>query len=157
MPRRITGRRYRSQQAVAPPPYHPSLLPYFLYVSTPYIKSRKFFHDVWEVITLRLSVCRSVLPVQPTAVGPAISLELDVDDGEVENYEVNYRPKLYPLGGGSQPKYHCAQVSIVIYCHLFQEPLWSLCSSRLELKRTDLNTHTVLYNIFLPVAKITHL
>uniref|UniRef100_A0A4W4FHJ7 RING-type domain-containing protein n=1 Tax=Electrophorus electricus TaxID=8005 RepID=A0A4W4FHJ7_ELEEL len=59
MPRRITGRRYRSQQAVAPPPYHPSLLPYFL----------------------------SVLPVQPTAVGPAISLELDVDDGEVENYE----------------------------------------------------------------------
>ncbi|XP_017316894.2 E3 ubiquitin-protein ligase RNF38 isoform X1 [Ictalurus punctatus] len=59
MPRRITGRRYRSQQAVAPPTYHPSLLPYFL----------------------------SVLPVQPTAVGPAISLELDVDDGEVENYE----------------------------------------------------------------------
>ncbi|XP_066516926.1 E3 ubiquitin-protein ligase RNF38 [Hoplias malabaricus] len=59
MPRRITGRRYRSQQAVPPPPYHPSLLPYFL----------------------------SVLPVQPTAVGPAISLELDVDDGEVENYE----------------------------------------------------------------------
>lgn len=31
---------------------------------------------------------RSVLPVQPTAVGPTISLELDVDDGEVENYEV---------------------------------------------------------------------
>lgn len=59
MPRRITGRRYRSQQAVPPPPYHPSLLPYFL----------------------------SVLPVQPTAVGPTISLELDVDDGEVENYE----------------------------------------------------------------------
>ncbi|XP_067261415.1 E3 ubiquitin-protein ligase RNF38 isoform X3 [Chanodichthys erythropterus] len=62
MPRRITGRRYRSQQAVPPPPYHPSLLPYFLWY-------------------------RSVLPVQPTAVGPAISLELDVDDGEVENYE----------------------------------------------------------------------
>ncbi|XP_030644036.1 E3 ubiquitin-protein ligase RNF38 isoform X2 [Chanos chanos] len=59
MPRRIAGRRYRSQQTVPPPPYHPSLLPYFL----------------------------SVLPVQPTAVGPAISLELDVDDGEVENYE----------------------------------------------------------------------
>lgn len=37
-----------------------------------------------------LSLCRSVLPVQPTAVGPAISLELDVDDGEVENYEVIY-------------------------------------------------------------------
>ncbi|XP_016415579.1 RING finger protein 44-like [Sinocyclocheilus rhinocerous] len=59
IPRRITGRRYRSQQAIPPPPYHPSLLPYFL----------------------------SVLPVQPTAVGPTISLELDVDDGEVENYE----------------------------------------------------------------------
>lgn len=28
-----------------------------------------------------------MFPVQPT-VGPAISLELDVDDGEVENYEV---------------------------------------------------------------------
>lgn len=35
---------------------------------------------------LTLSLCRSMLPVQPT--GPAISLELDVDDGEVENYEV---------------------------------------------------------------------
>ncbi|KAG7461662.1 hypothetical protein MATL_G00193400 [Megalops atlanticus] len=58
MPRRITGRRYRSQQPLPPPPYHPSFLPYFL----------------------------SMLPVQPT-MGPAISLELDVDDGEVENYE----------------------------------------------------------------------
>ncbi|KAM6980248.1 E3 ubiquitin-protein ligase RNF38-like [Aplochiton taeniatus] len=58
MPRRIPGRRYRSQQPLPPSPYHPSynLLPYFL----------------------------SMLPVQPTA---AISLELDVDDGEVENYE----------------------------------------------------------------------
>lgn len=37
-----------------------------------------------------ISLCpapSSMLPVQPT-VGPAISLELDVDDGEVENYEV---------------------------------------------------------------------
>ncbi|XP_041112659.1 E3 ubiquitin-protein ligase RNF38 isoform X2 [Polyodon spathula] len=58
MPRRITGRRYRSQQALPPPPYHSSFLPYFL----------------------------SMLPVQPS-VGPAFSLELDVDDGEVENYE----------------------------------------------------------------------
>uniref|UniRef100_A0A667W9D0 Ring finger protein 38 n=1 Tax=Myripristis murdjan TaxID=586833 RepID=A0A667W9D0_9TELE len=58
MPRRITGRRYRSQQAIPPSPYHPSFLPYFL----------------------------SMLPVTPT-VGPTISLELDVDDGEVENYE----------------------------------------------------------------------
>lgn len=30
---------------------------------------------------------RSVLPMPPN-VAPAISLELDVDDGEVENYEV---------------------------------------------------------------------
>ncbi|XP_072445848.1 E3 ubiquitin-protein ligase RNF38 isoform X2 [Chiloscyllium punctatum] len=58
MPRRLTGRRYRSQQPLPPPPYHPSFLPYFL----------------------------SMLPVPP-AVGPAFSLELDVEDGEVENYE----------------------------------------------------------------------
>uniref|UniRef100_A0A3Q2UXP2 Ring finger protein 38 n=1 Tax=Haplochromis burtoni TaxID=8153 RepID=A0A3Q2UXP2_HAPBU len=58
MPRRFTSRRYRSQQAVPPSPYHPSFLPYFL----------------------------SVLPMPPN-VAPAISLELDVDDGEVENYE----------------------------------------------------------------------
>lgn len=57
IPRRLPTRRYRSQQPLPPSPYHPSLLPYFL----------------------------SMLPVQPT--GPAISLELDVDDGEVENYE----------------------------------------------------------------------
>lgn len=31
--------------------------------------------------------CRSMLPVPPN-VAPTISLELDVDDGEVENYEV---------------------------------------------------------------------
>uniref|UniRef100_A0A3P8WBA9 Ring finger protein 38 n=1 Tax=Cynoglossus semilaevis TaxID=244447 RepID=A0A3P8WBA9_CYNSE len=58
VPRRFTGRRYRSQQTVPPPPYHPSFLPYFL----------------------------SMLPVAPN-VAPTISLELDVDDGEVENYE----------------------------------------------------------------------
>ncbi|KAM9314476.1 E3 ubiquitin-protein ligase RNF38 [Pholidichthys leucotaenia] len=57
MPRRFTSRRHRSQ-AVPPSPYHPSFLPYFL----------------------------SMLPV-PHSVAPAISLELDVDDGEVENYE----------------------------------------------------------------------
>lgn len=36
-----------------------------------------------------LSLLRSVLPVPPTAVGPAISLDLDVDDVEMENYEVS--------------------------------------------------------------------
>ena len=35
-----------------------------------------------------ISVRRSMLPVPPTAVGPAISLDLDVDDVEMENYEV---------------------------------------------------------------------
>lgn len=34
-------------------------------------------------------LCRSMLPVPPTAVGPAISLDLDVDDVEMENYEVS--------------------------------------------------------------------
>uniref|UniRef100_A0A8B9BRS9 Ring finger protein 38 n=1 Tax=Anser brachyrhynchus TaxID=132585 RepID=A0A8B9BRS9_9AVES len=59
MPRRLTGRsRYQSQQTIPPHPYHSSLLPYML----------------------------SVLPVSP-AVGPAFSFELDVEDGEVENYE----------------------------------------------------------------------
>ncbi|XP_029458651.1 E3 ubiquitin-protein ligase RNF38 isoform X2 [Rhinatrema bivittatum] len=59
MPRRLTGRsRYRSQQPIPPHPYHPSLLPYVL----------------------------SMLPVPP-AVGPTFSFELDVEDGEVENYE----------------------------------------------------------------------
>ncbi|OPJ68672.1 hypothetical protein AV530_017646 [Patagioenas fasciata monilis] len=59
MPRRLTGRsRYRSQQPIPPHSYHPNLLPYVL----------------------------SVLPVPP-AVGPAFSFELDMEDGEVENYE----------------------------------------------------------------------
>lgn len=39
------------------------------------------------------STCRSVLPVPPTAVGPAISLDLDVDDVEMENYEVSAEGK----------------------------------------------------------------
>ncbi|XP_068856498.1 LOW QUALITY PROTEIN: E3 ubiquitin-protein ligase RNF38-like [Aphelocoma coerulescens] len=59
MPRRLTGHsRYLSQQPIPPQSYHPSLLPYVL----------------------------SLLPVPP-AVGPAFSFELDVEDGEVENYE----------------------------------------------------------------------
>lgn len=38
-----------------------------------------------------LSPLRSMLPVPPTAVGPAISLDLDVDDVEMENYEVSVK------------------------------------------------------------------
>lgn len=34
-----------------------------------------------------------MLPVPPTAVGPAISLDLDVDDVEMENYEVGAEGK----------------------------------------------------------------
>ncbi|XP_017345700.1 RING finger protein 44 isoform X2 [Ictalurus punctatus] len=63
LPRRGSGQRYRLQQPLPPPPppppYYPGFLPYFL----------------------------SMLPVPPTAVGPAISLDLDVDDVEMENYE----------------------------------------------------------------------
>ncbi|KAM5170795.1 RING finger protein 44 isoform 1-T1 [Mantella aurantiaca] len=63
MPRRINAQRYRLQQPLPPPAlppsYYPSFLPYFL----------------------------SMLPVSPTSVGPAISLDLDVDDVEMENYE----------------------------------------------------------------------
>ncbi|XP_069100672.1 RING finger protein 44 isoform X3 [Pleurodeles waltl] len=68
MPRRLNTQRYRLQQPLPPPPpppYYPSFLPYFL----------------------------SMLPVSQTAVGPAISLDLDVDDVEMENYEV--RPSLH--------------------------------------------------------------
>ncbi|XP_064811522.1 RING finger protein 44 isoform X2 [Oncorhynchus masou masou] len=64
LPPRVSGHRYRLQQPLPPPPpppppYYPGFLPYFL----------------------------SMLPVPPTAVGPAISLDLDVDDVEMENYE----------------------------------------------------------------------
>ncbi|KAG9490621.1 hypothetical protein GDO78_006115 [Eleutherodactylus coqui] len=63
MPRRLNTQRYRLQQPLPPPAlppsYYPSFLPYFL----------------------------SMLPVSPTSVGPAISLDLDVDDVEMENYE----------------------------------------------------------------------
>lgn len=45
-------------------------------------------HLVWVIYVIVLSLCRSMLPVPPTAVGPAISLDLDVDDVEMENYEV---------------------------------------------------------------------
>ncbi|XP_040273303.1 E3 ubiquitin-protein ligase RNF38 isoform X4 [Bufo bufo] len=76
MPRRLTGRsRYRSQQPIPPPPYHPSLLPYVL----------------------------SMLPVPPT-VGPAFSFELDVEDGEVENYEVGALLNLAERLGEAKPR-----------------------------------------------------
>ncbi|KAM3939343.1 E3 ubiquitin-protein ligase RNF38 isoform 3-T3 [Leptodactylus fuscus] len=76
MTRRLTGRsRYRSQQPIPPPPYHPSLLPYVL----------------------------SMLPVPPT-VGPTFSFELDVEDGEVENYEVGALLNLAERLGEAKPR-----------------------------------------------------
>uniref|UniRef100_A0A8C7J7G4 Ring finger protein 44 n=1 Tax=Oncorhynchus kisutch TaxID=8019 RepID=A0A8C7J7G4_ONCKI len=45
-----------------------------------------FLFDLGDYVTV-LSLCRSMLPVPPTAVGPAISLDLDGDDVEMENYE----------------------------------------------------------------------
>ncbi len=52
-----------------------------------------FSNDRKGVYFNDLCVCdlwnSSMLPVPPTAVGPAISLDLDVDDVEMENYEVN--------------------------------------------------------------------
>lgn len=39
-------------------------------------------------LTLALSTPSSMLPMSPTAMGPTISLDLDVDDVEMENYEV---------------------------------------------------------------------
>ncbi|XP_060053173.1 RING finger protein 44 isoform X2 [Erinaceus europaeus] len=61
VPRRLGAQRYHRLQPPPPPPppYYPSFLPYFL----------------------------SMLPMSPTAVGPTISLDLDVDDVEMENYE----------------------------------------------------------------------
>ncbi|XP_003498213.1 RING finger protein 44 isoform X1 [Cricetulus griseus] len=66
MPRRLSTQRYRLQQPLPPPPppppppfSSPSFLPYFL----------------------------SMLPMSPTTMGPTISLGLDVDDVEMENYE----------------------------------------------------------------------
>ncbi|XP_043925296.1 RING finger protein 44 [Protopterus annectens] len=63
MPRRMNTQRYRLQQTLAPPPppppYYTNILPYFL----------------------------SMLPMPPATVGPTISLDLDVDDMEMENYE----------------------------------------------------------------------
>lgn len=44
-----------------------------------------------------LSPPSSMLPMSPTAMGPTISLDLDVDDVEMENYEVPWSPV---LGGG---------------------------------------------------------
>ncbi|ELW47987.1 RING finger protein 44 [Tupaia chinensis] len=55
----VMPRRLSAQYPSLPPPYYPSFLPYFL----------------------------SMLPVSPTAMGPTISLDLDVDDVEMENYE----------------------------------------------------------------------
>lgn len=53
--------------------------------------------------------CRSVLPVPPTAVGPAISLDLDVDDVEMENYEVGAKGKKNALRRAQRKAFICIQ------------------------------------------------
>lgn len=50
-----------------------------------WFKSWINYYVINVLVCVKSLFCRSMLPVQP---GPAISLELDVDDGEVENYEV---------------------------------------------------------------------
>ena len=51
-----------------------------------------------------LSPTSSMLPMSPTAMGPTISLDLDVDDVEMENYEVPWSPVLGSGGlGDLQP------------------------------------------------------
>lgn len=56
-----------------------------------------------------------MLPVSPTAVGPTISLDLDVDDVEMENYEVRWQacamqqlPVSYQAFPPSSPAFHGA-------------------------------------------------
>lgn len=62
-----------------------------------------------------------MLPVQPT--GPAISLELDVDDGEVENYEVCFMPLLLFIVARCRHLLFCC-------CWCFpQRPSWILLSA----------------------------
>lgn len=51
----------------------------------------------YQVLMGALFFHRSMLPVPP-AVGPAFSFELDVEDGEVENYEVSYVWKRVAFG-----------------------------------------------------------
>ncbi|MGH0181301.1 UNVERIFIED_CONTAM: hypothetical protein FKN15_012416 [Acipenser sinensis] len=79
--RRVSGQRYRLQQPLPPPPppppYYPSFLPYFL-MTFPMITGTEVVPG--QVTSCDLYVCSSMLPVPPTAVGPAISLDLDVDD-----------------------------------------------------------------------------
>ncbi|KAB0395714.1 hypothetical protein E2I00_006806, partial [Balaenoptera physalus] len=46
----------------------------------------------------------SMLPMSPTAMGPTISLDLDVDDVEMENYEVPWSPVLGERLGDAKPR-----------------------------------------------------
>ncbi|KAJ1060283.1 hypothetical protein K5549_004721 [Capra hircus] len=77
MPRRLSTQRFRLQQplptapAAAPTTILPQL-PALLPVST---------------CTAAPELGGSMLPMSPTAMGPTISLDLDVDDVEMENYE----------------------------------------------------------------------
>lgn len=71
--------------AVAVPPQLPALLPVSM---TVFCFARARFALRWPRASVNLCAARrSMLPMHPN-VAPAIGLELDVEDGEVENYEV---------------------------------------------------------------------
>lgn len=59
-----------------------------------------------------------MLPVPPTAVGPAISLDLDVDDVEMENYEVNV-----PV---HHSKHNCVLTTVASVTYIYLCLVWGL-------------------------------
>ncbi|CAL8330920.1 unnamed protein product [Gadus morhua 'NCC'] len=116
LPRRVSGQRYRLQQAPpAPPPppsYYPGFLPYFL----------------------------SMLPVPPTTVGPAISLDLDVDDVEMENYEalLNLAERLgeaKPRGLTKADIEHLPSYRFNLENHLSEQTLCVVCFCDFECRQ----------------------
>ncbi|NXM60471.1 RNF44 protein, partial [Illadopsis cleaveri] len=88
-----------------PPPYYPSFLPYFL----------------------------SMLPVSPTAVGPTISLDLDVDDVEMENYEV--RQLVFPTVIGWECWGHLPSYRFNPESHQSEQTLCVVCFSDFEARQ----------------------
>ncbi|XP_058023198.1 RING finger protein 44 isoform X1 [Pantherophis guttatus] len=117
MPRRLNSQRYRLQQPLPPPPpppppYYPSFLPYFL----------------------------SMLPVSPTAVGPTISLDLDVDDVEMENYEalLNLAERLgeaKPRGLTKADIEHLPSYRFNPESHQSEQTLCVVCFSDFEIRQ----------------------
>lgn len=94
-----------------------------------------------------------MLPVQPT--GPAISLELDVDDGEVENYEVCFFVFVCPLYFFWL--YVCLMQSLIFLLLLMspppkKRPSWTSLSVSEKPSSEDWPRETL--NSFLPIGSI---